>query len=191
MTTRCATRWVALCCALAALLLLPTRAVLAKEPPQLTAMDYIQIQQLVNRLSIALDYCTHGGQDFADLFVPGGQFIIDAGDGKPRTITGRTQLAALAGGPDCRVNLVPPRAYVLHVAESLVIDPAPEGARGTAYAIYPANKGKYFKDDVAGQVGLYHDVYVRTPAGWRFKSRRHEQSPAVGAAATDEPPHGD
>lgn len=38
----------------------------------LTAMDYTGIQQLVNRLNFALDYCTNGGQDFADLFAENG-----------------------------------------------------------------------------------------------------------------------
>jgi hypothetical protein len=40
--------------------------------------------------------------------------------------------------------------------------------------------GKYFRDDVAGQLGVYHDEYVKTPDGWRFRSRRHETSPVVG-----------
>ena len=53
------------------LLQLQNHAVQAKAPVGLTAMDYIQIQQLVNRLSFALDYCTNGGQDFADLFING------------------------------------------------------------------------------------------------------------------------
>ena len=35
----------------------------------LSDRDYIEIQQLVNKLNFALDYCTNGGQDFADLFV--------------------------------------------------------------------------------------------------------------------------
>jgi hypothetical protein len=61
-----------------------------------------------------------------------------------------------------------------------VIEPTAEGARGTSYAIYPSSKGKYFQEDVAGQLGLYHDEYVRTAEGWRFKSRRHETSPVVG-----------
>jgi hypothetical protein len=160
--------------------LLPLKqATLAKEPSPLTPMDYIEIQQLVNRLNFALDYCTHGGLDFAGLFAEGARFVIDEGDGKPRIFTGRNQLVALAGGPDCKANQSPPRSYVLHLSESLVIEATPDGARGTSYAIYPARKGKYFKDDVAGQVGLYHDEYVRTPSGWRFRLRRHEVSPAV------------
>jgi hypothetical protein len=158
-------------------LLLPLHQGLAKEPAKLTAMDYIEIQQLVNKLSFALDYCTNGGRDFADLFVKGGQFVIDEGNGKPRVFSGREQLIAVAGGPDCKANQVPPRSYVLHLSEGLVIEATPEGARGKSYAIYPANKGKYLKEDVAGQVGIYRDEYVRTPDGWRFKLRRHETTP--------------
>lgn len=164
-----------------ALLLLPLHHVaLAKDPARLTAMDYIEIQQLVNKLSFALDYCTNGGQDFADLFIKGGQFVIDEGNGNPRVFSSREQLVAVAGGPDCKANQVPPRSYVLHLSEGLVIEASPEGARGKSYAIYPANKGKYLKEDVAGQMGIYHDEYAKTPEGWRFKSRRHETTPAVG-----------
>src|SRR6478609_6812260 len=132
------------------LLLVQNQAALAKAPAALTAMDYIEIQQLVNKLSFALDYCTNGGQDFADLFIKGGQFIIDEGNGKPRVFSGREQLIAVPGGPDCMANQTPPRSYVLHLSESLVIDPSSDGARGKSYAIYPANKGHYLREDVAG-----------------------------------------
>lgn len=148
--------------------------------PSLSAMDYIEIQQLVNRLNFALDYCTNGGQDFADLFAPDAEFVIDEGDGNPRRMSTREQLIRLAGGPDCESRKTPPSSYVLHLAESLVIEPSPRGARGKSYAIYPSSKGKYFREDVAGQLGIYHDEYVRTPDGWRLKLRRHETSPAVG-----------
>lgn len=143
---------------------------------KLTAMDYVQIQQLVNRLNFALDYCGHGGRDFAALFTEDGQYIVDEG-GQPRIFSGAEQLATLAGGPDCAALKSPPRAYLAHLAESLVIEPAAKGATGTAYAIYPGRKGKFFQADVAGQVGLYHDEYVRTAKGWRLKLRRHEVSP--------------
>jgi hypothetical protein len=162
-----------------ALLLPLNRMALAKDPVRLTAMDYIEIQQLVNRLSFALDYCTNGGRDFADLFIKDGQFIIDEGNGKPVVFGNREQLIAVAGGPDCKANQVPPRSYVLHLSESLVIEASADGARGKSYAIYPANKGHYLKEDVAGQVGIYHDEYVRTPEGWRFRLRRHETSPVI------------
>jgi hypothetical protein len=160
-------------------LLLLTAVAQAKDPVRLSAMDYIEIQQLVNRLSFALDYCGNGGMDFADLFVTGGQFIIDEGNGKPRVFNSREQLIEVAGGPDCKVNQTPPRSYVRHLSESLVIEASPDGAHGKSYAIYPASKGHYLKEDVAGQVGIYHDEYVKTPKGWRFRLRRHETAPVI------------
>jgi SnoaL-like protein len=147
----------------------------------LTAMDYVQIQQLVNRLNFALDYCGHGGRDFAALFADDGQYVVDEGDGQPRVFRGADALAGLAGGPDCAATHTPPRAWLAHLAESLVIEPTATGARGTAYAIYPSRKGKVFQPDATGQVGLYHDEYVRTANGWRVKLRRHEVSPEKAA----------
>ena len=148
---------------------------------RLTPADYIEIQQLVNRLNFALDYCTNFGRDFADLFIDGGEFVIDQGDGEPSVRNTRAELIELAGGPTCESRRTPPSAYILHLAESLVIEPADDGARGKSYAIYPANHGRYLSDEVAGQLGIYHDEYVRTPAGWRFRSRRHEVNPVVPA----------
>jgi hypothetical protein len=152
----------------------------AQQEMKLTAMDYIEIQQLVNKLNFALDYCGNGGQDFADLFVDGGRFVIDRGDGMPTVRDTRDELIALASGPDCGARRRPPSSYILHLAESLVIEPANGGARGKSYAIYPSSAGKYFNEETAGQLGIYHDEYVRTPDGWRFGSRRHEVNPVAG-----------
>ena len=170
---------VVVCCLL---LVLSDRAAAAPQRgPAMTAMDYIEIQQLVNRLNFALDYCTNGGKDFADLFIDSGQFVIDTSDGKPTVRRTRDELIALAGGPDCASRTSPPSSYILHLAESLVIEPTADGARGKSYAIYPSSKGKYFREEVAGQLGIYHDEYVRTPGGWRFRSRRHEVNPPIDA----------
>ncbi|MEO8314386.1 MAG: nuclear transport factor 2 family protein [Pseudomonadota bacterium] len=144
---------------------------------KLTTLDYIEIQQLVNRLNFALDYCGNGGRDFVALFTDDGEYVIDEGPGKLRTLRGPEQLAALAGGPDCAAMRSPPRMYLSHLAENLVIEPATKGARGTSYAIYPGRKGKHLQEDAAGQVGIYHDEFVRTAKGWRLKLRRHEVSP--------------
>jgi hypothetical protein len=143
---------------------------------RLSAMDYIEIQQLVNKLNFALDYCGNGGRDFAALFTDDGKYVIDEG-GALRTIQGAKDLAALAGGPDCAVMRTEPRIFLSHVAENLVIEASGKGARGVSYAIYPGRKGKAFQADVAGQVGLYHDEFVRTAKGWRLKVRRHEMTP--------------
>jgi hypothetical protein len=153
---------------------------MAQQNAALTAIDYIEIQQLVNRLNFALDYCTNGGQDFADLFVEGGQFVIDQGNGNPAVRRSREELIALASGPDCEARRTPPSSYILHLAESLIIEPSAGGARGKSYAIYPSSKGNYFTEEVAGQLGIYHDEYVNTPDGWRFRLRRHETNPVIG-----------
>lgn len=152
----------------------------AQTEAALSADDYIEIQQLVNKLNFALDYCGNGGQDFADLFIAGGRFVIDQGDGMPIVRTTREELIALAGGPDCSSRRTPPSAYILHLAESLVIEPTADGAKGKSYAFYPSSQGRRFSDDVAGQLGIYFDEYVRTPAGWRFRSRTHVVNPPIG-----------
>src|SRR5688572_33375964 len=89
---------VVVCCLL--LVLSDRPAAAAQRGTAMTAMDYIEIQQLVNRLNFALDYCTNGGKDFADLFIDGGQFVIDNGEGKPTVRRTRDELISLAGGPD-------------------------------------------------------------------------------------------
>jgi hypothetical protein len=166
---------------LPALLLLHAATVTAQPAATLTTSDYIEIQQLVNRLNFALDYCGNGGAEFADLFVDGGRFVIDQGDGMPRVIEGREALIALAGGPTCESRRTPPTAYILHLAESLVIEATATGARGKSYAIYPSSQGRQLSDEVEGQLGIYYDEYVRTAEGWRFRSRRHVVNPVPGA----------
>lgn len=150
-------------------------------PSTLTAMDYVEIQQLVNRLNFALDYCGSGGQAFADLFVEGGRYVIDNRDGKPTVRDTRAALVALAGGPGCESRRTPPSSHILHLAESLVIEPTPYGARGASYAFYPSSAGKYLNPETAGQLGFYRDEYVRTANGWRMRSRHHELNPPVGS----------
>jgi hypothetical protein len=151
----------------------------------LTPTDYIEIQQLVNKLNFALDYCTNGGEDFANLFVDGAEFIIDFGDGEPRVRNTRQALIELAGGPSCDSRRTPPTSYILHLAESLVIEAAPNGARGKSYAIYPSRQGNFLNEETAGQLGIYFDEYVRTSDGWRFRARRHEINPVVGAPSNE------
>lgn len=170
-------RWLT---AMTALVTIAGSPVLAQDEAELTAINYVEIQQLVNRLNFALDYCGDCGREFADLFIAGGRFIIDQGDGEPIVRSTREALVALAGGPDCDSRREPPSAYILHLAESLVIEPTASGARGKSYAIYPSSQGRHFSDDVAGQLGTYYDEYVKTEVGWRFASRRHVVNPAAG-----------
>jgi hypothetical protein len=134
----------------------PTRIATASAP-SLTAEDYIGIQDLVARYPFALDADTDEGTSYANLFTP------DAVFSQPRT-EGRENLAKLAvaqpHGPQ----------YARHFIANHAIDAAPGGATGKEYLVVvdidaPGKPGKVFL------IGHYDDTYVKTTAGWRFKTR--------------------
>ena len=148
--------------------------------PTLTALDYIEIQQLVSKYSYAIDGCTNNGYDYADLFTPDGIFYWSVGG---RKSVGREQLAEAAGGGKngCRKMALatPEKPVQTHVAQNLVIEPSPEGAIGKSYLVYPGVEGTHGDPTHTGHVGGYQDVYVKTPQGWRFKTRLHVFPPTV------------
>jgi hypothetical protein len=147
----------------------------------LTPLDYLEIRQLVNRYAFALDTGSSNGYDFADLFAADGEVL------RPYA-KGREQLAALARGPRLGPN------NTVHYIMNHVIEPAPDGAIGKAYLIElnwdivpaqatgtgrgagpgPAN-GWDIVGRKAGELGQtgghFEDVYIKSPAGWRFKKR--------------------
>ncbi len=126
--------------------------------PGFTGADYAEIQQLVARYPYAVDTHADNGYAYADLFAPDGAF------GQTK---GREQLAALArktqagrAGPN----------YARHFLTNVIIQPSSEGATGTQYLIaIDVGEGGNASSIVHG--GRYDDVYVKTPAGWRFRSR--------------------
>ena len=145
----------------------------------LTAMDYIQIKQLVNRYAFALDTGSRNGYDYADLFSADGVF-----DSNSRgRIQGRDQLAALArGGKKGPL-------HVNHYIMNHIIEPTADGAVGRQYLInishddiIPQGRGNQPPNqwDLVGQKrgsldtvgGHYEDVYTKTAEGWRFRYRK-------------------
>jgi hypothetical protein len=123
--------------------------------PTLTAMDYIEIQQLLARYSFALDTGADNGYMYADLYVPDGVF---------NKSKGREELAALArGGRRGPTN-------VRNLGSFPIIKPSPEGATGIQYA-QAINFGENRQPTELDHFGHYEDVYVKTADGWRFKSR--------------------
>jgi SnoaL-like protein len=133
-----------------------TTAGLTKSP-SLTAMDYIEIQQLLARYGFALDTGADNGYMYADLYTPDGVF------GRSK---GREELAALArGGRRGPLN-------VRNMGSYGIIRPSPEGATGIQYAqaINFAERDKNQPTEL-DHFGHYEDVYVKTAEGWRFKSR--------------------
>jgi hypothetical protein len=148
-------------------------AALQAQNLSLTTQDYIDIQQLVSRYAYAIDECTNRGYDYADLYVADGTFSSSRSGKVLATFAGRDRLAEAARGgmPDCKDV---PWAGIKHMLVNHVIDPAPGGAVGKVYLIAIG------LDGVPGKVeaqGHYEDVYVKTPKGWRFKSRMHVLAP--------------
>jgi hypothetical protein len=151
-------------------------------PAELTALDYIEIQQLVGKYAWALDTCSNDGFDYADLYTSDGVFI--SGDTGQRW-EGREQLAEAAGGNGrgCPFTRMP----LSHVIVNLVIEPTPEGATGKSYLVYPGIDGQFVDDDHSGHDGGYQDTYVKTAEGWRFKERVHVYPPQIPGQYTGTP----
>lgn len=130
-------------------------------PPALTALDYVQIEQLYARYAHYLD--TADGAKFAALFTPDGVFITNKpGYGNIKGRKALADFAAKAGAP-------PPIVRAGHSTTTVMIDPAPGGAVGSAYLM--AGTG-------ADQGYVYNDTFVKTADGWRFKIREvHQNTP--------------
>jgi SnoaL-like domain len=153
-------------------------AVRAQQKPALTAMDYIEIQQLANRYAQAIDSCSNNGYDYADLYTPDGEFvdnITEEGYKKGGLVRakGRDQLAAAAGGGSLGCKNVGWKDWS-HLMVNHVITPTPEGASGRVYLVTIGEKGPR---DVT-RYGGYQDQYVKTAAGWRIKKRTHVRNKA-------------
>jgi hypothetical protein len=142
--------------------------------PAMTPQDYIDIQQLVSNYPYGLDGNTDNGATYASLFEPGAVFA------RPRT-EGRENLMALANTQPRGAN------YVRHFITNHVIEPAPGGATGREYAVI-IDIGENGNPGRIALGGRYDDEYVKTPQGWKFKTRTFTPSrvdvqppPAAGA----------
>ena len=119
----------------------------------LTAADHIEIQQLYARYARALDL--GDPEAWADTFT---------GDGVFRDAAGRDELVAYAESSYSRRG-----GTGRHWNSQLVVTPTAEGADGSAYLLL-LDVGA--QTPGIGVAGVYSDKLVKTPAGWRFKSRR-------------------
>ena len=133
-------------------------------PATLTAADYLELQTLVARYSYAVDMHGGDGSAFAALFTPDGTLGTQA--------KGTAQLAAFAAQTN-KDRSGP--AFARHFVTNVVIKPAPEGATGRSYLVTLdiSESGQPAKM-ISG--GHYDDVYVKTPQGWRIKSRNYVPS---------------
>jgi hypothetical protein len=157
----------------------------AAKPRELTALDYIEIQQLVAKYARAIDTCSNNGYDYADLFTSDGAFIPSF-NGKPGApIQGRERLAEVSGGGSrgCK-NVGWIVQGVRHLYVNHIITPTAEGATGVVDMLMIGLGGDPNKIEYDG---YYEDTYVKTPQGWRFKQRMHHALLREGKRVTPTP----
>jgi hypothetical protein len=154
----------------------------------LTALDYQEITQLINRYAYGIDTCGNNGYDYADVFTADGVFIDRNSDegfrqGGRVLAKGREALATLVGGGSrgCKTKLV--WTDWSHLMLNHQITPSPAGATGRVYLVQLGMRGPGSVDRHGG----YEDVYVRTAAGWRIQSRTHVRNKAWHSAALQTP----
>ena len=118
----------------------------AAQGTALTAQDYSEITQLINRYAYGIDTCGGNGFDYANVFTPDGVFIdrnSDAGfkAGGRVLAKGRQALAELVGGGarGCKTRLV--WTDWSHLMLNHEITATPEGARGRIYLTHHAPAG--------------------------------------------------
>jgi hypothetical protein len=144
----------------------------AQNMMQLTSQDYIDIQMLSARYAQVIEHCTNRGYDYAALYTPDGEFgRTDDWGVRPADISkGPDQLATAAGGgPNgCQANWM--GDGLTHIIVDTVISPTPAGAHGKSILLI---LGLNHDPTRIQRLGGYEDSYVKTPAGWRFKSRWH------------------
>ena len=167
-------------------------------PQSLTALDYFEIQQLVAKYARAIDTCSNNGYDYADLFTADGYFAPEQNGKVGNKFQGRERLAEASGGGSrgCK-NVGWIVQGVKHLYVNHIVTPTAEGATGTVDMLMIGLGGDPYK---IHHEGYYEDTYVKTPQGWRFKSRIHHvpEGGTTGqgqrgrggqqGAATDAPP---
>ncbi len=132
----------------------------AQRAAALTAMDYIEIQQLYARYNEAID---SGDADaYADTFTADGAF---------NTFKGRDGLIDFIAQWTGRMNGGSRR----HWNTNLVITPAPGGASGSVYLML---LDVSVRPPAIASTAKYSDTLVKTPQGWRFKTRTTRADPA-------------
>jgi hypothetical protein len=163
-------------------LALPITALAQQKPTTLTAMDYIEIQQLVAKYARYIDTCSNNGYDYADLFTADGRFVPVINGKETSGIQGREALAAVSGGGSrgCK-NVGWIQQGVRHLYPNHIIEATADGAKGYVDMLMIGLGGDPNKIQYDGH---YEDLYVKTPQGWRFKQRTHYALLSGGRPAT-------
>lgn len=152
---------------IAAALALFAAPILAAE--KLTTDDYAEITQLYGKYNHAID--SGNGEAWADTFTPDGVFR--------KTTVGREALVKFVENFSKSSN-----GGFRHWNSNMTVVGTAEGADGSVYLML-WNVG--VRPQVIVTTGTYIDKLVKTPAGWRFKSRDIKGDTALPAAAPAQP----
>jgi hypothetical protein len=126
----------------------------AAHASDLTTQDYIDIEQLYATYNHAID--SGDGEAWAATFTPDGTFNT--------RFTGKDALVGFVKLWREKMN----GANRRHWNSNLRITPSAEGANGTVMLML-VDVGT--KPPSIASTGMYTDVLVKTPNGWRFKTR--------------------
>jgi len=132
----------------------------------LSTQDYIDLQQLYARYNMAID--TGDAEAWAATFTPDGVFN--------NTNRGHDGLVQFIKDWREKRN----GAMRRHWNSNLAFTATNTGARGSAYLILLDIS---VRPAAIALTGLYEDVIVRTPQGWRFQSRVVHADPAPAVVA--------
>src|SRR5215470_6263564 len=143
------------------LLVISMTMVHAQKAPALTTQDYNDIQQLYARYNLAID--GGNGEAWAATFTPDGVF----------NTTNKGHDALVQFIKDWREKR--DGANRRHLNSNMVLTPTPDGANGSIYLLL-LNVG--VRPATIATTGIYEDGLLRTPQGWRFKSRIVHADPA-------------
>ncbi len=127
---------------------------------QVAPADYVAIDQLYVQNNIAFDSGAEQGSAFARTFTPDGTWVSGG-----VSTAGTQALSALAAK-----NAPGLQTWV----SNLTLEPSGDRVRGRAYVLRKDPKGF---DVPFGDLGMFEDVLVKTPDGWRFASRTYTSVP--------------
>ena len=137
----------------------------AQAAPRLTGEDYAEILQLYFKYPMVLD--SRDAEGYADLFTPDGAFNDNVGR------------AALISFVRSR-----PASGLRHAPLTPMVIATPEGAKGSVISLFVDGTQD---PPTIPRVIQYTDTLVKTPQGWRFKSRSTGPVPPAAAGADAKP----
>jgi len=121
----------------------------AQTTPRLSGDDYAEILQLYFKYPMVLD--ARDAEGYADLFTPDGTFNENVGR------------AALVNFVKTR-----PDSTIRHAPLTPMVTATPEGAKGSVISLFVDGATT---PPTIPRVIQYTDTLVKTPQGWRFKTR--------------------